>query len=221
MVRYLAFWLPMAAVLPPGGIVWGQPTPGSPPLRYELMINGESFLVEANRLHKLPSKQKPGVTYEVALRVAPTQHMKLNSVRFEYDWLSKVEDNRQRVRRCVRLSHELGFTMLITELGKPLEPKARDETLSTLATLVGKTFAKTQVEKLQQGKPHTRKFGGATGRGVMIRYRDRQDLGHTCLVYVLVGPKFAVSCVVEYLDADGEDVLPLVKKTLDSFRALD
>jgi hypothetical protein len=56
---------------------------------------------------------------------------------------------------------------------------------------------------------------------VVIRYRDGQDLGHTCLVYVLVGEKFAVSCVVEYLDRDSEDVLPLVKKTLDSFRAVD
>lgn len=221
MVRYLVFCLPMVAFLSPGRIVWAQSRPGSPPLRYELVINGESFLVEENRLHKLQSKQKPGVTYEVALRVAPTQQLKLNSVQFEYDWLSKVEDNRQPTRRSVRLNHELGFTMLITELGKLPGLEDQDAMLDTLAKLAGKTFAKTQIEKLQQGKPHSRKFAGAAGRGVVLRYRDRQDLGHTCLVYVLVGPEFAVSCVVEYLDDDSEDVLPLVKKTLDSFRALD
>ena len=91
------------------------------------MINGEIFLIEANRLHKLSSKQKPGVAYEVALRVAPTQQLKLNSVQFEYDRLGTVEDDRGPLRRTVRLTHELGFSMLITELGGPLKPEDQDE----------------------------------------------------------------------------------------------
>ena len=61
---------------------------------------------------------------------------------------------------------------------------------------------------------------GLSARGVTIRYRDAKDIGHVYLLYVLTGPKFAATCVAEYLDSDSEDVLPLVKKTLNSVRAI-
>ena len=95
-----------------------------PPSRYELIVNGESFQVEANRQVKLQSKQKPGTTYTVALRVAPTQVLRLNHVQFSYDWLAEVTDDRGRRQRRARLSHELGYSLLITDLGDSIEPAA-------------------------------------------------------------------------------------------------
>ena len=190
----------------------------TPPSVYELLIDGESFLVEANRTAKLQSKQRPGVSYEVALRIAPTQRLRLNSVQLEYDWLTKVEDDHKRPRRFVRMTHELGFTMMITDLGKPLPPKAQDEILDILTESLAGTYRDLKVGNLEVGQPRQRKFVGAAGRGVIIRYRDAQQLGHTCLVYVLGGPKFCVSCVIEYFDDDFEGVKGLLKKTLDSFQ---
>ena len=55
-----------------------------------------------------------------------------------------------------------------------------------------------------------------------MRYTDARGYKHTCLLYVFSGETFAATCVVQYLDkdADGGDLLPLVRKTLDSIRGL-
>ncbi len=107
----------------------------SPPTTYELIINGESFLVQTNRLTKLESSKRPGTSYNVALRIAPTQRITLDAVRFDYDRSARVEDNRKHGQRTVRLTHELGFTMLITELGVPLEGPDLDEALKMLGRI--------------------------------------------------------------------------------------
>jgi hypothetical protein len=185
---------------------------------YELMINGESFTIQTNRLVRLQSKNNPDVRYDVALRVAPTQRLKLNSVQFDYDWLSKVQDDGKPGQRTVRLTHELGFTMLITDFARPLAPETLDEALKILIESASGTFLDLKAADLDVGPPRERKFTGVAGRGAVIRYRDAEDLAHTCLVYVLNGPEFTVSCIVQYVDKNLDDVKPLLKKTLDSFR---
>jgi len=220
MIRHAAFSLTAGALLGLPLAAGAQPGSATPPLTYELIINGESFLIEANRLVKLQSKQSPETSYQVALRVAPTQRLRLNSVQLEYDWLAKVEDDRKPRQRSVRLTHELGFSMLITDLGQELPPDALSEALKIVTDSVTQSFRRLKIANLEVGDPRESGFAGTTGMGVMIRYRDEQDLDHTCLVYVLTGPKFAVSCVVQYVNRDFEDAKPLLKKTLDSFRPL-
>jgi len=188
------------------------------PSRYELMIDGESFLIEVNRMTRLQSKEKPGVGYEVALRVAPVQRLKLDSVQFEYDWMTHVVDDRKPRQRTARLTHELGFSMLITDLGAALPVEAQDEALKILAESVDKSYREMSVKDLEVGEPHDRKFDGTSGRGLVIYYRDDQGLSRSCLIYVLAGPNFTVSCIVQYLDRDFENVKPLLLQTLDSFR---
>jgi len=219
MIRVFKFLLPALAIVPFGSNSMAQPG-GESSLTYELIINGESFLVEANRVLTLKSQQKPGVSYQVALRLAPIQRLKLNTMQFNYDRLFKVEDDRGLEQRTVRLSHELGFTVLITDLGAPLKPQQQDEALKLLIESVTGTFREMKAAKLEVTKPHTRQFGDASGRGVVVRCRDEQDFGRTCLIYVLAGEKFAGTCIAQYLDNDSDNVLPLVKKTLDSFRAI-
>ena len=48
-----------------------SPAAAASPVRYEVQINGENFVVEGNQLTTLRSKEKPGVSYHVAVRVAP------------------------------------------------------------------------------------------------------------------------------------------------------
>lgn len=202
-----------------GSEAQAQSTDAVPASTYEVQIDGESFEVEANRVVKIESKEKPGVSYTVAVRVAPIQRVKLNSVQFEYELPAKVEADSRRDNRSIRLTHELGFSMLLTDLGSSLEPKAQEETLKMLQESVASALREQKAAAIEASEPHERTFGGSSARGITIRYRDAKDFGHVCLLYVLTGPNFAASCVVEYLDNDGDDVLPLVKKTLDSVRA--
>ncbi len=192
----------------------------TPPTSYELMINGESFQVEANRIVKLESKEKAGVVYEVALRVAPTQRVRMDTFQFDYDLPARLRDDRGQGQRTARLTHEMGFTMLLGDLGGAMDDEGRRQALDILIESVAETYREMKVEGLDVGKPHERKFGENSARGVVIRYKDAQQFGHTSLVYVLQGANFTASCVVQYLDHDSEDALPLVKRILESVAPL-
>jgi len=209
--------LPVLACLASAQAQQGKPVA---PSRYELVINGESFLIEVNRMTRLQSKETPGVGYQVALRVAPVQRLKLNTVQFEYDWMARVVDDHKPQQRTARLTHELGFNMLITDLGAALPLEAQDEVLKILAESVGDSYRKMNVKDLEVGEPLDRKFDGTAGRGLAIYYRDDQESSRSCLLYVLAGPNFTVSCIVQYLDRDFENVKPLLLQTLDSFRPI-
>jgi hypothetical protein len=218
MLRIIAAVLAAAtAASPPSH---AEPAP-VPPSTYEVQINGENFLVEANRQVKLESKAKPGVSYTVAIRLAPTQRVRLNTIQFEYDLPAKVKADAGGENRTARLTHELGFSMLFCDLGRPLDPKDQENTLQTLAKSVTTTLREARAEGLEVSKPRQHKFDESSISGETIRYRDAKGLQHVYLVYVLSGPRYAATCIVEYLDNDSDDVLPLVKRILDSVRPID
>ena len=113
MPRAAAIGFLITAILATLPAAWAGPASTAPPVTYEVQINGESFPVEANRVVKVESKQKPGVSYNVAVRVAPTQQVRLNTIQFEYELPAKVEDSGKRENRSARLTHELGFSILL------------------------------------------------------------------------------------------------------------
>lgn len=184
------------------------------------MINGESFLIKANRAQKLESKLNPGVTYNVAFRIAPTQRYEMNHVSFDYDWLCEIVDDKKPGRRTARITHELGFTMLVTELGGAMEPKSQTEVLKAQLESVVETLKEMKSTNLKVGKTLSNKSESGNSQRVVIRYNDEDGVAHTCVVCVVVKSGFTVSMVVEYLDAASKDVLPLIKKTLGSLKPL-
>jgi hypothetical protein len=204
----------------PGASVWAQADSSSPPLTYEVLINGESFQVEGNRLVKLQSKEKPGTSYRIAIRVAPTQVLRLNTVLLEYDMPAKVSDDGRREQRTVRLQHELGYSMWITDLGQPSDAKGQAEALKVLTDSVAESYRQSKAVKVEVGKASEKKFAGSTAQCTVIRCQDAQGFKNTCLACVLSGEKYAVTCVIQYLDKDENDVKPLFLKTLNSIRPI-
>jgi hypothetical protein len=204
----------------------GQSGPSGPPLTYEVVINGERFLVEGNRKVKVQSQEKPGTSYEVAVRVSPTQRLRLNTVEMEYDLPAQVVDDRGKPSRTVRIRHELGFTLTLTDLGQAMEAEDREKVLTALKDSLAELCAKRHGEALEVGEPREPKFQGAAARGRRIHFRDptlsldpTEDVGYTCFAYVLYGPKFTVSCLIEYRDKYKDDCVPVIKKVLDSISA--
>lgn len=189
------------------------------PVLYEVLINGENFEVEAGRVVKLTSQKQPGTTYEVAIRVAPTQRMRVGPMQVEYDRNAKVEQIGTRDQPGIKVSHELGFSVLLTMLGNRSEAKDQAPLLTALADSVAETYKEMKVKQLDVGKAQERKFAHTTARGLTIRYRDAQDFEHVCLVYLVSGDKFSASCVAQYLAADADDVVPLIKRMIDSLDA--
>ena len=117
----------------------------------------------------------------------------------------------------MQIKHQLGFSILLTDLGGPLEAKDQTDALKARIDAIVKLYhdAKPTV-----GKPYPLKFAGGAGQGTNVRYKDSQGRGHTCLVSVLGGPKFSVACVIQYLDEDQKDALPSIKKILNSLEAI-
>lgn len=207
----VAVWPSRAADPPPTGS-------SAPPLSYELMINGETFVLEANRLVTLQSQQKPGVSYRVAIQIAMQQQVALDNIRFDYDWPATVTEDRRRAHRMVRIRHELGFSMILTDLGEPLDAAAQDEALKLLSDSIVESFRASGMKKLTVSEPYEQKFAKASARGVSIRYEDSQGVAQTSLACVLTGPRFSASCVAQYFDSDAERAVPQVKKILESIR---
>ena len=207
-----------------GWVLAGGPSgsEGQLPTTYELMINGESFLVETNQLVRLQSQLRPGAIYEVALRVSPIQYLRLNQIRLAYDLRTKVEDNRQVERRTVRLTHPKGGHVLITELGEPLDAADRETALRILVEATVQSYRQRGIPdaKMELSRLETVQLPGAEVRGVRIRYQDAKQIEHQALVYLLVGKSFTCSCIVEYLQADETHVLPMVKRLLDSIEPM-
>ena len=80
-----------------------SPSPNDPPVTYEVQIDGESFQVEGGqRPIKVESKLKKGTTYTLAVRVAMTQILRLNSVQMEYGMWAKVIDNKGKDLRIAQ-----------------------------------------------------------------------------------------------------------------------
>lgn len=198
-----------------------DPADASPPTTYEISINGESFLIEADRLVKLESTEKPGTVYQVALRVATVQRLRMNTLQFDYDMPASVEQDAGKGRRSAKLLHELGYTMLVTDLGGPVDAKGCTEALNLLVKSVQETVAPAAGTTLEIGPAKDQRFQRTTAKGVRIQYRDEQNTAHVYLVYVLSAPQFAATCVFGYVERDAENALPLIKKTLDSVRALE
>ena len=177
-----------------------SPVPVTLPVTYEVQIDGESFQVEGVRPVKVESKLKKGTTYTLAVRVAMTQPLRLNSVQMEYGMWAKVIDNKGKDLRIAQIVHELGFSLEITDLGQALDAKHQDDLLKTLADDAVKRFTDRKATDLKRTEPKDRKFGPSDGKWLKINYTDSEGAARTCMVFVLSGEKYTVSAVAEFRD---------------------
>ena len=234
----LLMWGTLAGAQQPQGAAQDSPF-------YELMINGESFVVRKNRPTVLESKENPGIIYDVAVRAEPPRQMDLNTVRFNHDWLFTVHDNRDKELRRVRLVHEGGFTMMITDLGGPLPP---DKQIQATTDLLKEVMAMCKGKKeVRVEDRHKLDLANGVLRGAVVRFTDSKPVApdktapdktapdktapgkkeqdddlsrHSMLVQTICGKEFAVTCITHYLDGDFEDIKLLIKQTAESFRPI-
>jgi hypothetical protein len=212
----LVLTLAIVAVSLKGGAV--APQRASHQLLYDLVINGESFTVEGGRVTKLQSRKTPGTTYEVAIRLSPNQRVRLDKLQLDYDIHATVEETPDAAQRTIKLRHDLGFTILLAELGSPLDAAGQEKALAGLSDSAATALGGIAAGKVDMGPVRTPKFPAVKGLGKLLRYTDKQGFGHSCLVYVLTGDTFSASFFAQYLDRDAADVVPLIKRVLESIR---
>ena len=210
----LAVWVVSAMV---GLHVLAAQEVGPAPLRFEVQINGENFLVDEGRITPLESKNKPGVEYEVAVWLAQYQPWRLNRIGFNYHRGFAVTDDQAEVLRTATLKHDLGFAMVLSDLGGALDEQGKQQTLEALIKTTRQSLETSGAEQLVVSAPSTREFGDVEGRGVTIAYQQG-DTPEAALVYVLTTEDFSATVVVQYLEKDQADVLDLIRPTWRSLR---
>ncbi|MGE3408400.1 MAG: hypothetical protein AB7I37_16395 [Pirellulales bacterium] len=189
------------------------------PVVYDLVIDGEAFSVESNREVTLSSKKKKGVQYKVALRLARQQRRVLNSLQFDYDLGFDVEDDGGAEVRTVLLTHELGFSLSVADLGGLLPEEARAKVLDKLTEAMSKRLEAEKVADLQVSQPENRKFKKVTAREVQFSYTDSDGFSRGGVIFVAATDKTCCTCTLEYFLPDKETALSLSTKTLGSIRA--
>jgi hypothetical protein len=194
-----------------------QPSPGDPPVTYEVQINGESFQVEGNqRPTKVESQLKKGTSYTLAVRIAPIQTLRLNTVQLKYGMKAKVIDDKGKDRRVAQIVHEFGFGLTLGDEGRFLDAKHQEELLKTIADDATKHYTDHGATKLTRSETKEQRFGASDGKWLRIGYTDAAGVARTTMIFVLSGKSYTVSAVVEYRDQDKDDVGPWAMNALAS-----
>jgi hypothetical protein len=198
-----------------------QAQQGEPSATYEVQIDGESFqVVGGQRPIRVESKLKKGASYTLAVRVAMTQMLRLNSVQLEYGMWAKVVDNKRKDLRIARIIHELGFSLEITDPGRVFDGKQQDDFLKTEADEVEKRLKDSKATGVRRTDPKSQKLGSSNGKWLRITSTDSDEVARTCMVFVLSGERYTVCAVCEFRDQDREDVSSWVMSALGSVRQL-
>ena len=187
-----------------------------PPVRYELVIDGESFVVEANKPNRLDRPGKPGQAYQVQLRLTPKQRLRLNTLQIEYDSTANVTDDHRSGTRTADVQHESGYRIILTDLGQALESADQGKALSLAAEPILASLKKAEAKDVKRHEPHTIKLAGCQGRGLRVDFRDNEGFAQTYLVYVLSGEKFGCSCLIHFFDLQRQAAIAPIKAILES-----
>ncbi len=199
-----------------GSLTSGQAAEVVSPTTFELAIDGEVFEVSLGKLATLKSDKQPGFQHQISLRIATWQHLKLNTVQLGYERGCRVTDDLRQGARTATLGHDLGFTMIVGDLGGAIDLADRPKVLRLLVERMVRSFRPQTEQEPAVSKIARAAFDGMSGRVVSIQYRDVDGFHRTCVVYLLVDNDHACSCIVQYLDEDAVVIAPLVKQILDS-----
>lgn len=191
-----------------------------PPARYEIVIDGENFTVEENRVTTVRSQKNPDRTYQVAVRVAPLQPWRLNNIEFLYNQGFAVRDDRAAELRRAELRHNLGFTVAITDLGGTIDAEDREKAVQLLIEATVIELQRDGGADIEPGKITTRKFGPVTGTGAALDYQQ-DGVPYRALAYLMTTAETATSVLIDYPAAKQEAALAIVKPTLESFQSAD
>lgn len=191
------------------------------PTTYELSINGEVFQVELGKPTTVKSQDQPGVDYKLSLGVAPEQSIRLETVQFDYARTCRALETRGQGAPTATLSNDLGFTMIITDLGGMIDTADRSPVMKLLVERMVRSFIPTADGTPVVSEEKKVSFDGLSGNVVSIQYRDKDGYDRTCVVYLLADDTHACSCIVQYLNENAVAIAPVVQKTLDSIRPVN
>lgn len=190
-----------------------------PPLVFELSIDGETFLIEPEKQVDLKSKDRPGTIYKVALRLAQRQRWVLNNIRFEYDGAFRVDDDNETATRTATLTHELGFSLAVIDLGVAPTPTEAPKILEQLSGSLAASYKQGGATEVTVLKPVDKKFGKSAGKEVRIDYVDRNKKKSTTLIALIPSGKQAGACVLNFPTEREADIVSLAKVTLETIAA--
>ena len=115
---------------------------------------------------------------------------------------AKVDDSKGKELRIMQISHELGYSLTVTDPGHALTAEQRDKFLNSLADAALKRIADGKGTDSKRSDPKSLKIGESDSKWLQITYKDAEGVARTCTVFVVYGDKFTVGAVGEFRDED-------------------
>ena len=188
---------------------------------YELTVNGTSYNIQLGEQLRIP----PVKTYKdgknrVSVQIAPTQLAAMNTLKLRYPYPSRAFDDEGKQERTIRVYHEMGYAILITDFGGPLNNP--EESVPKIVEILKNTLHEELTAKLKNPKEATTKFtdktkNGTLVNGVIVQVKLTDDKIIESVGITLSNPDFFATMTLQLFGLPFEHVHQTIKEMLESF----
>jgi len=210
--RFLLSWAVLLG-LSDGALPGAEPQ--SPPLVYELTVDGQTVDLKESEAVEISIGEK---TVRATVRLKPIQHYATEAIAFDYDKSFSLRDDFDKESRTISLVHGSTASLVVTELGAT-DIEGPRPALTRLAEQMEASFKRGVCRDLKKSPAALVQFKNASGVNSTLTYKDEDDAEQTCRIYVLESKGRRFSLVVQFGVEEKDLAESLAKITLGSIGA--
>lgn len=210
--RFLLSWAVLLG-LSDGALPGAEPQ--SPPLVYELTVDGQTVDLKESEAVEISVGEK---TVRATVRLKPIQHYATEAIAFDYDKSFSLRDDFDKESRTLTLMHGSTASLVVMELGEAGTGGPRPA-LARLAEHMETSFKRGVCRDLKKSPEVPAPFKNAAGVTTTLTYQDEDDEERICRIYVLESKGRRFSVVVQFGVEEKDLADSLAKITLGSIGA--
>lgn len=188
---------------------------------YELTINGKSFDIQlGEQLRVPPVKALKDGNNRYSVQIAPTQLAKMNTLQLRYPYPSRAFDDEEKKERTIRVYHEMGFAILVTDFGGPLNNP--ETSIPKIVDVLKETLREELVGGLKNPKEASSKLeyvtkNGTRVNGVIVQVKLSDVKIVEAAAFTISNEKFFATLTLQLFGIPFEHVRGKIKDMLESF----
>ena len=190
---------------------------------YELTINGKSYDIQlGEQLRTPPVKALKDGNNRYSVQIAPTQLAKMNTLQLRYPYPSRAFDDEATKERTIRVYHEMGFAILVTDFGGPLNNP--ETSIPKIVDVLKETLREELVGDLKNPKEASSKLeyvtkNGTRVNGVIVQVKLSDAKIVEAAAFTISNEKFFATLTLQLFGIPFEHVRGKIKDMLESFEA--
>jgi len=184
----------------------------SPPLAFELTIDGQTFEIQDSKPAEITVQ---GKRVEASVRIKPIQHYSIDTLEFDYGKSLVLHDDFDQKGRTVNLTRGNAVSITVTDFGS-VDANSPKATLIDIADEMENRIKRTVCKDLRKTVPMPISFKRSRGYTTALTYKDEDDEEQVCRMYTLESKGRRFTVIIQYDMAEKEASESLARITLDS-----